>query len=102
MLKECFTRTTRAIIPMGLVSFGLLSFAPETLALPALPNINTNNVITITDPPYNAAGDGATDNTLAISNAIVQASQGGNTNNLFGGTVRIPAPGVFLCGPLTL
>ncbi|MGH7992053.1 MAG: glycosyl hydrolase family 28 protein [Limisphaerales bacterium] len=70
--------------------------------MPQLPNINTNNVITITDPPFNAAGDGVTDNTLAISNAIVQASQGGNTNNLYGGTVRIPAPGVFVSGPLTL
>src|ERR1035437_2486448 len=65
---------------------------------PILPNINTNNVITITNAPYNAVGDGATDNTLAISNAIVQAAKGGNTNDLFGGTVKIPAPGVFLCG----
>jgi hypothetical protein len=81
---------------------GLLSLASGALGVPQLPNINTNNVITITDPPFNAVGDGVTDNTLAISNAIVQASQGGNTNNLLGGTVRIPAPGVFRCGPLTL
>ena len=72
------------------------------LAAPALPNINTNNVITVTNAPYNAQGDNSTDNTLAISNAIVAASAGGNTNGLFGGTVRIPAPGTFLCGPLTL
>jgi len=65
-------------------------------------NINTNNVITVTNSPYNAVGDGSTDNTLAISNAIVQANKGGNTNGLYGGTVRIPAPGTFLCGPLTL
>jgi polygalacturonase len=65
-------------------------------------NINTNNIITVTNSPYDAVGDNATDNTLAISNAIVQANQGGNTNGLFGGTVRIPAPGTFLCGPLTL
>ncbi len=64
-------------------------------------NINTNNVITVTDPPYNAVGNGSTDDTLAISNAIVQAAKGGNTNNLFGGTIRIPAPGIFLSGPLT-
>ena len=100
--KECFTMKTCAIIQVGLVSLGLFSSAAEALALPALPNINTNNIITITNAPFNAAGDGATDNTLAISNAIVQASLGGNTNNLFGGTVRIPAPGVFLSGPLTL
>jgi len=74
------------------------------VALPALPNINTNNIITITNSPYNAVGDGATDNTLAISNAIVAAAAGGNTNGQFGGTVRIPKSGtsIFLCGPLTL
>jgi polygalacturonase len=81
---------------------GFLSFAPGALAVPQLPDINTNNVLTITDPPFNAVGDGMTDNTLAISNAIVLASQGGNTNNLYGGTVRIPGPGAFLSGPLTL
>jgi len=92
----------RVIIPFGLVSLGLFSSAANVLALPARPNINTNNVINITLPPYNALGNGLTDNTLAISNAIVQASLGGNTNNLFGGTVRIPAAGVYLTGPLTL
>jgi polygalacturonase len=81
---------------------GFFSLTMSLLALPpVLPAINTNNVITITNAPYDAVGDGATDNTLAISNAIVQANKGGKTNNLFGGTVRIPAPGIFLCGPLT-
>ena len=61
--------------------------------------INTNNVIVITNAPYNAVGDGATDNTLAISNAIVTAAAGGTTNGLVGGTVEIP-PGIFLSGPL--
>ena len=81
---------------------GLLSLASGALGGPQLPNINTNNIMTVTDPPFNAVGDGVTDDTLAIANAIVQASQGGNTNNLLGGTVRIPAPGVYLSGPLTL
>ena len=65
--------------------------------------INTNNVITVTDPPYNAKADGITDNALAISNAIVQASKGGITNGLSGGTVRIPAGSkAYLCGPVTM
>ena len=73
------------------------------LAVPALPTINTNNVITITNSPYNATND-TTDNTTAIQNAINAAATGGNTNGFYGGTVRIPAPGTpgaFLCGPLT-
>jgi hypothetical protein len=80
---------------------GLLVFVTVTLAAPALPNINTNNVITVTNAPYNATNNGIADNTIAISNTIVAATLGGNTNGLFGGTVRIPAPGTFLCGPLT-
>src|SRR3954469_14714651 len=65
--------------------------------------INTNNVITVTNSPYNAVGDGFTDNTLAISNAIVQAASGGTTNGAAGGTVRIPAgTNAYLCGPITL
>jgi hypothetical protein len=81
-----------------------LALVTVTLAAPILPNINTNNVINITNAPYNALGDGLTNNTLAISNAILAAAAGGNTNGLFGGTVRIPASGMgtFLCGPLTL
>ncbi|MGA2180385.1 MAG: glycosyl hydrolase family 28 protein [Verrucomicrobiota bacterium] len=81
---------------------GLLVFVTATLAAPALPNINTNNIITVTNAPYNAVGDGATDNTLAISNAIIAAAAGGNVGGLYGGTVRIPASGTFLCGPLTM
>jgi hypothetical protein len=80
---------------------GLLMFVTVAPAAPALPNINTNNIITITNAPYNATNNGMADNTIAISNAIVAAAAGGNTNGLYGGTVRIPAPGAFLCGPLT-
>ena len=68
-------------------------------AAPTLPAINTNNVIVITNSPYNAVGDGVTDNTTAIQNAINAATLGGTTNGLSGGTVEIPA-GIFLSGPL--
>ena len=69
------------------------------LAAPTLPNINTNNVIVITNAPYSAKGDGVITNTTAIQNAINAAAAGGATNGLSGGTVEIPA-GVFFCGPL--
>jgi hypothetical protein len=52
--------------------------------------------------PYNAVGDGTTDNTTAIQAAIKAAGLGPATNSLSGGTVRIPSPGVFLCGPIVL
>jgi polygalacturonase len=85
-----------------LSAVGGFSFVVATSAAPTLPNINTNNVITVTNAPYNATNNGIADNTIAISNAIVAAAAGGNTNGLLGGTVRIPAPGVFLTGPLLL
>ena len=87
--------------PLLPAAVGLLMFVTATSAAPTLPNINTNNIITITNAPYNATNNGIADNTLAISNAIVAAAAGGNVGGLYGGTVRIPAPGVFLCGPLT-
>lgn len=65
-------------------------------------SVNTNNVIVVTNAPYNAIGDGIFTNSVAISNAIVAASKGGKTNGLIGGTVEIPAPGIYLCGPLQL
>ncbi len=66
-----------------------------------LPNINTQNVIKLTDAPYGAIGDGVITNTTAFQNAIDVAASGGETNGLSGGVVEIPA-GVFLCGPLTM
>lgn len=78
--------------------FALLNLA-AALAVPLLPNINTNNILVITNAPYNALGDGVTDNTTAIQNAINAATLGGTTNGLSGGTVEIP-PGIFLSGPL--
>ncbi len=64
--------------------------------------VNTNNIIVATNATYGAAGDGVTVNTTAIQNAINAAAAGGTTNGLSGGTVRIPGPGIYLCGPLTL
>jgi len=94
-------KLARLKISGRLAAASLLFFTlAEASALPTLPSINTNNLLVVTSPPYNAVGDGATDNTLAISNAIVKAAAGGTTNGLFGGTVEIP-PGIFLSGPLT-
>jgi polygalacturonase len=73
-------------------------------ATPTLPSINTNNVINITNAPYNAVGDGSTDNAAAIQAAIKAAGLGPATNGLSGGTVRIPVSGVgvFVSGPIVL
>jgi len=70
-----------------------------TLATPALPVINTNNVVNILS--FGAVGDGVTTNTTAIQNTINSAAAGGPTNGASGGTVEIPA-GIFLSGPITL
>lgn len=68
-----------------------------------LPLINTNNIVNVTNAPYNALGDDSTDNTIAIQNAINTAAAGGLTNGASGGTVEIPAgTNAYLCGPITL
>jgi polygalacturonase len=64
--------------------------------------VNTNNVIVVTNATYGAIRDGVFTNTLAIQSAINQAAKGGQTNGLFGGTVKIPGPGTYLCGPLNM
>jgi hypothetical protein len=82
----------------------LLPFSPSWVSAvtPWSIVINTNNIIVVTNAPYNAVGDGIITNSVAISNAITAASLGGTTNGLIGGTVEIPAPGIYLCGPLQL
>ena len=93
----------KVCVGLVLAGAGLIWTDSSLMALPPIPPaINTNNIILITSAPYNAVGDGVTDNTSAISNAILKASQGGKTNGLLGGTVEIPAPGIYLSGPLTL
>lgn len=75
----------------------LACFEFEVAAVPALPVINTNNVVVVTNAPFSARGDGVSTNTAAIQNAINSAA---TTNG--GCTVEIPGPGTYLCGPLTL
>ena len=72
-----------------------------TGGLAQLPAINLNNIIVVTNSPYNALGDGVTTNTTWIQNAINAAAVAGATNGLRGGTVEIPA-GVYLSGPLNM
>jgi polygalacturonase len=64
--------------------------------------VNTNYIVYVTNSAYGAVGDGVTTNTTAIQAAINAATAGGTTNGLVGGTVDIPAPGIYLCGPITL
>jgi hypothetical protein len=90
------------IIASSLLGIWIYFAVPDLIsAAPSLPNINTNNIVVITNSPFNAVGDGTNDNTLAISNAIVVAAAGGTTNSAAGGTVEIP-PGIYLSGPLML
>lgn len=85
------------------MAVGIFLRAQSGIALPALPAINTNNIILATNAAYGATGDNRTDNTTAIQNAINAAASGGTTNGLTGGTVEIPAgTNAFLCGPISL
>lgn len=92
-----FAATIGCLVMISLLCLPASAVSPWKLL------INTNNVVTVTDPPYNAVADGVTDNAMAISNAIVQASKGGTTNGVSGGTVRIPAGAkAYMCGPIQL
>lgn len=83
-----------------IVVLSAVFWASAIFAQPTLPNINTNNVLAITNVVYGGSIASA-DNAAAIQSAINAANTGGNTNGLLGGIVRVP-PGVFLSGPLTL
>jgi hypothetical protein len=82
---------------------GILALATASVSAlpPTLPAINTNNIVNITNAPYNAMSGGVFTNTAAIQAAINAAAAGGSTGGLSGGTVEIPA-GVFLSGALAL
>jgi len=91
MTKTNFRRIFHICLQSAAITVGTL-FAMVALGTPALPTIPTN-VFNVTS--YGAVGNGSTDNTAAISNAIFAASAAG------GGTVEIPAAaGAYLCGPL--
>ncbi|HTR40282.1 MAG TPA: glycosyl hydrolase family 28 protein [Pseudomonadales bacterium] len=89
----------RSILAALMLMFGLqmgLAVTPWSIL------INTNYIVYVTNSAYGAVGDGVTTNTAAIQAAINSATKGGTTNGLVGGTVEIPAPGIYMCGPLTL
>jgi polygalacturonase len=73
---------------------GLILSVTAMTGAPALPNINTNNIVNITN--FGATNSITLTNTTAIQNAINSAA---TTNG--GCTVEIPA-GTYLSGPLTL
>src|ERR1035437_3994977 len=77
-----------------LATIGYCASINLVLAAPALPTINTNNVVNITN--FGAVSSTTLTNTTAIQNAINSAA---TTNG--GCTVEIPA-GTYLSGPLTL
>jgi polygalacturonase len=82
-----------------LASLGLIVWADVASAAISLPQINTNNILNITNYGANVTN---ADNATAIQNAINAAAAGGTTNGLNGGTVRIPAgTNAYLSGPLT-
>jgi polygalacturonase len=70
----------------------LLSAPP----LPVIPSGAGTNFL-VTSSPYNAVGDGTTNNTTAIQNAINACNAAG------GGTVEVPvAAGAFECGAISM
>jgi polygalacturonase len=69
--------------------------AGRLAAVPALPSIPLTTYVA-TNAAFGALGDGVHDNTTNLQNAINAMSAIG------GGTVELPGPGVYLCGPLTL
>ena len=79
--------------------WGLFFAAQAALAAPALPVINTNNIVNILD--FGATSSITLTNTKAIQDAINAAAAGGMTNGAAGGTVEIPA-GIYLSGPIAL
>jgi polygalacturonase len=95
MSKSKFRKISQRYIQFGTTALGVL-LTTAAFGSPTLPNINTNNVVNVTT--YGAVGDGSTDNTTAIQNAINAA-----TGDSGGGTVEIPAAaGAYMCGPLAL
>ena len=95
------TLSQQSALAVGAALLTAVCVNPASAAQPALPAINTNNIIVVTNVAYGATNDGVFTNTTAIQNAINAAARGAQTNGLYGGTVKIPAPGIYLCGPLS-
>lgn len=89
-------RITKVVVGMWLA---MLLGALDAMGVPALPAINTNNILNILS--FGAVSSSTLTNTTAIQSAINTAAAGGATNGLSGGTVEIPA-GTYLSGPLTM
>ena len=85
--------------PIWFACAGLLLSVAAMTGAPTLPNINTNDIVNITN--FGAVSSTTLTNTAAIQNAINAAAAGGTTNGAAGGTVEIP-PGIYLSGPLTM
>jgi polygalacturonase len=85
----------RAVPCLALLAIAGLASA----GVPPLPSINTNALFNVTNISYGASTNSA-DNAAAIQGAINAATAA--TAGLGGGTVEIPGPGTYLCGPLTL
>ncbi len=95
---QCSRIRYRSVVRRIVFLLWVLSGCTILAAIP-LPQINTNNILNITD--FGAVSSTTLTNTTAIQNAINAAAAGGATNGLSGGTVEVPA-GVYLSGPLTM
>ena len=93
-VTQCYGLASGLKNPPWLATAGLILTVTAASALPALPNINTNNMVNITN--FGAVSSATLTNTAAIQNAINSAA---TTNG--GCTVEIPS-GIYLSGPLTL
>lgn len=95
MRNTNFREILKNCLQLGTTTFLGLLLSTVTHGNPVLPSIDTNNIFNVTS--YGGVGDSNTVNTTAIQDAINAASTAAG-----GGTVEIPGPGTYLCGPLTM
>jgi len=92
LFSQCRVITCVVLLAAARISFGQSAVNP----IPTLPTINTANIFNVTNATYGASTSSA-NNATAIQKAITAAAAASG-----GGTVEIPGPGTYLCGPLTL